>query len=97
MDSKTKVKSDVLQKIIDMMDDSIVGGLKSKSPKFMKIETNDPEAAKDVVKNLGKEDILEDEESLPLDKEVESPEIEVKSEEDDEDLQRLLEMYKKLK
>ena len=31
---KTKIKSDVLQQLIDMMDERMVGDLKSKSPKF---------------------------------------------------------------
>lgn len=83
MDS-SKIKSDVLQKLIDMMDNKMVDGLKSKSPKFMKVETNDPEMAKDVVA-----DALDSEE--PMTEELSEPKPE------DEDLQRLLEVYRQLK
>lgn len=64
------IKNKVLQQLIDLMDSKEVDGLKSKSPKFMKVETNDPEVAKEVVgsaldmedpsKELSKSDISED-------------------------------------
>lgn len=88
MDS-SKIKSDVLQKLIDMMDSKMVDGLKGKSPKFMKVETNDPEMAKEVVT-----DALDSEEQMPEELSEPMPE-EPKPE--DEDLERLLEMYRQLK
>lgn len=81
---ESKIKSDVLQKLIDMMEERSVGELKSKSPKFMKVETNDPEMAKEVV-----------EEAIPM--EPEMPMMEEKSESEDSDLARLMEMYKSIK
>lgn len=60
----------------------MVDGLKSKSPKFMKVETNDPEMAEEVVSGL----------------EEKSEEVsEEKPEEDEEDMKRLLELYSKIK
>lgn len=53
------IKSKVLQQLIDLMDSKEVDGLKSKSPKFMKVETNDPEVAKKVV-GSALEDSMED-------------------------------------
>ena len=76
---ESKIKSDVLQKLIDLMDERMVGDLKGKSPKFMKVETNDPEAAKELI-------------------ETAAPEMEEGSkDEEDSDMERLKEMYKKLK
>lgn len=92
MDIKQKAKSDVLQKLIDMMDDRMVGDLKDKSPKFMKVETNDPEMAKSVAENALEDNLEENEDPSVV--EHDEPQ---KEEEDDEDLQRLLEMYSKLK
>lgn len=91
MDS-SKIKSDVLQKLIDMMDSKMVDGLKSRSPKFMKVETNDTEMAKEVVT-----DALDSEESLPKELSEPMPEELSEPKPEDEDLQRLLEVYRQLK
>ncbi len=82
---ESKIKSDVLQKLIDMMDERSVGDLKSKSPKFMKVETNDPDMAKEVVENA-----IPSEPEMPMMEEKES-------DSDDSDLARLMEMYKSIK
>lgn len=79
-------KQKVLQQLIDMMDEKGVEGLKSKSPKFMKVETNDPEMAKDVVKEVT-------ENAIP----TEEPEMPTEEPKEDEDMKRLMEMYKQLK
>lgn len=106
---RNKIKDSVLQELIDLMESKEVEGLKSKSPKFMKVETNDPEMAKSVVKKAMEpemEDKFEDpskELSSSAFKEDmtegENPlnEMDHKSDEDPEDLKRLLEMYHKLK
>ena len=43
--TKNKIKEDVLQELIDLMESKEVEGLKSKSPKFAKVEVqaNDPD------------------------------------------------------
>ena len=91
MDMKQKVKQDVLQQIIDMMDEKESGLLKSKSPKFAKvdIQSDDPALA-DSLKDKLVEGI-EDEHS----EEMAMPGFE-KPEEDDEDMEKLMEMYSKL-
>lgn len=38
MDINQKAKSNVLQQLIEMMDEKMTGDLKSKSPKFAKVE-----------------------------------------------------------
>lgn len=89
MDMNEAAKQKVLQQLIDMMDKRGVESMKSKSPKFMKVETNDPEMAKDVV-----EEVTGSEMPMPMESEMsEKPEMS----EDDEDMKRLMEMYKQLK
>lgn len=110
MDS-SKIKSKVLQEIMDLMDGNVVEGLKSKSPKFAKvdIQSDDPTMAnklKDKLMNGLEEDSMEDP-SKEMDmsdikedvSEGEDPfaEQDHKAPEDDADMQRLLEMYKNLK
>jgi hypothetical protein len=56
-----KVKNQVLQELIDLMESKMTEGLKSKSPKFMKVETNSPELAEEVV-----ESVLENESSQEM-------------------------------
>lgn len=90
MDINTKAKSKVLQDLIDMMDEKMVGDLKGKSPKFMKVETNDPEMAQDVVENALEEKHLPEENEDTFNSEPDK-------DADDEDLQKLLEMYHKIK
>lgn len=88
-DFKLKAKQKVLEQIMEMMDEKELDGLKSKSPKFMKVETNDPEMAKEVV-----EGALEDKLKL----EDENPEDKVEEKDmSDDDLERLKELYSKLK
>jgi len=65
--------------------------LKMKSPKFMKVETNDPEVAEELLEKASeKEDSMEVPEEKP--EMMEMPE-----EEEDEDEKRLRELYSKLK
>lgn len=85
MDMNESAKQKVLQQLIDMMDAKGVDGLKSKSPKFMKVETNDPEMAQDVV-----EEVTGSEMPLPMEEEASEPK-------EDMDMERLMEMYKQLK
>lgn len=56
-----EIKSKVLQDLIEKMDMSLVDKLKMKSPKFMKVETNDPEMASDVVEDVIEKPLEEDE------------------------------------
>lgn len=79
---KNKIKEDVLQQLIDLMESKETESLKSKSPKFMEIETS----------KLPEESEPEEKFSEPS-----MPMEEPKEEEDPEDLKRLLEMYAKLK
>lgn len=104
MDMNESAKQKVLQQLIDLMDAKSVDGLKSKSPKFMKVETNDPEMAKKVVQKVT-EDAVPTESEMPMESEnpeemehigSEMPEKPDESE-DDEDMKRLMEMYKQLK
>jgi hypothetical protein len=88
-DMKLKAKQKVLEQIMEMMEGKELEGLKSKSPKFMKVETNDPEMAKEVVEGL--EDKMPEMEEKPMMEELESEEF------PDEDLEKLKELYAKLK
>lgn len=78
-----KIKEDVLQQLIDLMESKETESLKSKSPKFMSMEV---EATK-----LPEEKEEEEKFSEP------SMPMEESKEEDPEDLKSLLEMYAKLK
>ena len=107
-DTKSIAKQKVLQQLIDMMDERMIGDLKSKSPKFAKvdIQSDDPELAenlKDKLMDGIKEDDMKDpsQEMSPEDfKEIvnegEDP-MDEQDQEDPADMERLLEMYKKLK
>lgn len=105
-DINTKVKQKVLEQIMQMMDERENGFLKSKSPKFAKVE----------VATLNPKDLLsnDDDQEKPSDEmttkdlkedfsEGENPfnELDHKRKklnpEEDEDLVRLLEMYEKIK
>jgi len=92
MDMNESAKQKVLQQLIDLMDSKSVEGLKSKSPKFMKVETNDPVMAKEVVEEVTDHEMPMESE-MPM--EPEKPEMSESS--DDEDMKRLMEMYKQLK
>ncbi len=93
MDIKSKAKSKVLDKLIEAMDDKIVGDMKGRSPKFakVKIESDDPELAgsiKDkIIEGIG--------DDLPGEEIMEG--MKGKDCEGDEDLERLKELYAKLK
>ena len=104
------IKSKVLEDLIQKMDERMIGDLKSKSPKFMKVETNDPEMAKDVVKNAVEGEIEDQNEDpskemsmkdMMEDKsEVEGQEPQSDEDPDpnkSEDLERLYELYRNLK
>ena len=108
MDINQKAKSNVLQHLIEMMDKKMIGDLKSKSPKFAKvdIQSDDPALAdslKDKLMDGIKEDEMEDpskEMSLGDIKEDEAEGEDPMAEQDQEDpadMERLLEMYRKLK
>lgn len=113
MDIDTKAKSKVLQQLIDMMDEKLIGDLRVKSPKFAKvdIQSDDPKLAENLKNKLingiakdGVEDPSEEmtsEDFKEKNAEGEDPmsenEMDSKSPEDDADMERLLEMYKKLK
>lgn len=86
MDMNESAKQKVLQQLIDLMDSKSVEGLKSKSPKFMKVETNDPAMAKEVVEEVTDSAIPTSEPEMPMEEPKE-----------DEDMKRLMEMYKQLK
>lgn len=90
MDMNESAKQKVLQQLIDLMDAKGVEGMKAKSPKFMKVETNDPVMAKEVVEEVTDSE-LPIEPEMPM--ESEKPEMSG----DDEDMKRLMEMYKQLK
>ena len=96
MDMNQKAKTTVLQKLIDMMDEKMTGDLKEKSPKFAKvdIQSDDPELAT-TLKNKLMDSVQEEEPSLNKFPETESPADE--KEEEPDDMERLLEMYKQLK
>lgn len=94
MDLKRKMKEKVLDEIIQLMDQEEGEELKKKSPKFMKVETNDPEMAEELVeevipKKMEEMDSKEeDSEFIQEDKLLD---------EEDEDEKRLRELYSKLK
>jgi len=88
--NNNKIKEDVLQELIDLMESKEVEGLKAKSPKFAKVEVEaeSPEDLQDGLESA--KDVVE---KLP-----ELPKVMGKEPEDDElDLERLKELYSKLK
>ena len=82
--NKLDIKSGVLQKLIDMMDEKESEGLKGKSPKFMKVEANDPEMAQEVVK-----DALDNKFER---KSEESAQEDASEPNEDDDMQRMMEL-----
>lgn len=103
MDVKS-IKEKVLQEIMQAMDERSVNELKSKSPKFAKVDikSNDPSLADSLKdKLMGESDLLDEEKNeLPkeMNKELMDPSLENKeTPESDDDIKRLLEMYKNLK
>ena len=84
----SKAKNKVLEELISMMEDRELSELKGKSPKFAKvdIESDDPSIVEDI------------KDKLMTDEDEESEELPVEStEEDEDDLQRLKDLYSKLK
>lgn len=102
MDMKLKVKKELLQDLIDRMKELEVDGLKSKSPKFAKVDiaSNDPELAEEIKEKVmdkaAEESDVEPAEGVEEEAVEEIPEKE-EDEEDDEDMDRLMELYRKLK
>lgn len=101
MDMNQKVKSKVLQQIMDMMDERGVSDLKSKSPKFAKvdIQSDDPELAENLKDKLvdGIEEEAVVDEKFPNKAMPEMEETPEEEPESDEDMKRLLDMYQQLK
>ena len=104
MDMKQMAKEKVLQQLIDMMDEKMTGDLKGKSPKFAKvdIQSDDPKLADELKDKLtGDMDDQEEKSETPEEmlKEKMDPSMEDKeqSPEDDSDMERLLDMYRKIK
>jgi len=92
MANEQEIKMKILDEIKNMMDSKMVDGLKSKSPKFMEVKTNDPSMAESLKSKLMPEGSQEEEQSEgPMEalKEKLHPEMEgmePKGEEDDSDL-----------
>lgn len=95
------IKSKVLDKLISEMDSRMVNDLKSKSPKFAKVEVaaKDPQSLEeglDKAKDLLSSDVSESESPMEMMHEKKDPSLE-ENESEDEDLQKLYELYKQLK
>lgn len=87
-DSKLKAKKAVLEELMAMMDEKMLNGMKSKSPKFMKVEIASEEQSSEEG----------DEVSEDQDPKEEMPEMAMsKDDEEDEDLERLKDLYSRLK
>lgn len=105
---KNKIKNDVLEELIALMESKEVEGLKSKSPKFMKLEVEAmklPDKSDELNKPEKQDESEMSSEPEMFDKpdELETPDKQEDGEnmpdkqEDNDDLKRLLEMYNKLK
>ena len=83
---KTKIKEDVLQELIDLMEEKEGESLKAKFKPMQKVEviSDDKDGLEEGLEKA--KEILPEE--MPMDEE---------SEEDPEDMRRLMEMYRKLK
>lgn len=90
-DLNRKAKISVLKSLMDFMDEKELDNVKSKSPKFMKIETNDPEAAEELVNKMQEEKPMEEEAHPEISEESEEPGMA------EEDIERLKELYSKIK
>lgn len=93
MDNSYKVKKEILEEIMSLMDEQ-EGQVLKKHPKIAKVDikSNDPELAEDLKDKLvpDSEDVdMEEESSLPIEKD--------EDELDEETKQKLIEMYKSLK
>lgn len=87
MNNPKEIKMKLLEELMARMDEKEVDFLKSKSPKFAKVDvtTNDPSLVEKVKESLG------DEQEKP-----EVFEVDNQSEEENEDLKRLIELWSKL-
>ena len=90
---KSKAKKKVLEEIMALMDQDMMEPLKAKSPKFAKVDikSNDPEMAEELKDKLMSASEEPDTEEKPKFESHES------TNEEDEDLKRLKEMYEKLR
>lgn len=95
MNASQVAKEKVLDQLIKAMEEKMLGDLKGKSPKFAKvdIQSDDPKLAESI-KDKIVEGIEEDKGAFAseLEEEVEKPEGE-----SEDDLERLKELYNKLK
>ena len=89
MDMHSKAKSKVLEELISMMEERELGELKGKSPKFAKVDikSDDPELMDEIKDKL----MVDEPEEEEIDEEVPM------ETEDEDDLERLKELYSKLK
>ena len=93
-----EIKSKVLKELMAFADEKMMGKLKSKSPKFMKVETNDPEMAEEVVEGAMDKSMPEPmKESMPGESCEMGQDSQSNESENSDDLQRLMDMYNKLK
>ena len=91
---KLKAKQSVLQNLIELMEEKELGQLKSKSPKFSKPMESEADASS-IADELKSKLMSNEEEVSPV--MVGADESEVENPEDDEDLEKLKEMYSRLK
>lgn len=91
MKKENEVKNKILQKLIEQMDERMLEDLKGKSPKFAKvsIQSDDPKLAEDLKDKLI-EGMEEDKEEMPVEEES-------KDDMEEDDLERLKELYNKIK
>jgi hypothetical protein len=109
MINEQEIKSKILRDIMEMMDSKMTDDLKSQSPKFgmakVDIQSDDPKLAENLKSKLmGEGSPEEDKSESPLDelKEKMNPEMNPEmdkdeSSNDDDDLERLKELYSQLK
>lgn len=91
-DVNKRAKLSVLKSLMDFMDEKDLDNVKTKSPKFMKLETNDPEAAEEIIQTMQDQKPQEKVQDNP--EMIEQPE---NSEMAEDDIERLKEMYSKIK
>lgn len=111
---RNKIKSDVLQELIDLMESKEVEGLKSHSPKFAKIEIEANEIPEEPLDDRSEElenmkrikefkgDVQDKHMDMadPMGKfkdPFKQSHMDLPKEDEDEDLERLKELYSKLK
>lgn len=95
--NKMDIKKEILKSLIEAMDSRMTDGLKNKSPKFQKVEVIAPneEKLEDGLEHAKEMIGSQDEEPVPEHSDEEqSPEM---SSEDADDIERLKELWNKLK